>query len=289
MKENHYKIHYGSATRDTLARDLDCMDLARLKSDFTVIPVVGTGVRVLSRIEPGLFITGGSARSMALETISGVDEREIPSPTDVDWITFGNRRIYTGDTPITSERRKMPSIPEASGVLLEYFTGADFNVDALFAGRFHPNECPSLYLTEEAASAYQDRILDFTACYRGVRRDGCGKAVRIDNNKAALRAIMLEQRLGNFSFVSRIDHVLLKESLTRNWRNLLINGDVADYASRAEHDGYLDGFIQTLAELGFTIPSGQINMIKATGRPQMEEWVMAQRKKSGVQEQLSSL
>lgn len=242
--------------------------------NFYLTIVKGRDLQYLLQIQPGIFITGGTARAIALKESCKISEQQISPPTDVDWITLSDKKIYVKKSVMTDERRNIPANQNTPKLLKKYFDQTDFGVDALFVGRFNENDEPTIYMAPSAKEAYSKRTIDFTPNYVGLDKNVWGRVTNISNQKAALRALLFELRLGKHGFKNKIDSRLIKKALERDWDLLLRDYSVLDYVSRAKHDRNMFEYIELLREYGFTVPKNIIQYIESYSRSNIVEMII---------------
>lgn len=273
MSQKEYKFNLAC---NNINQPINGLEDIRVKIFKYFIPHIVTGgdLRYLSQIQPGIFITGGTARATALKEVCNVSEWEVIPPTDVDWITLSDRKIHVKKSILIDERKKIPVSQNTPKLLHDHFEQTDFGVDALFVGRFSENDEPTLYLSSSAEKAYNTKTIDFAPRYWGIDKNMWGYVTNISNRKVGLRSLLFEMRLGKHGFRSKINKELVRKALERDWGRLLNDYSILDYVSRAKHDGNMYEYIELLREYGFTVPKNIIQCIESYPRDKIVEMII---------------
>ena len=107
-----YKVQYSNQSKLGLDQGMKGLDLENVHIHFMAYSLTGKDLRFMSKIEPGIFITGGTARAMALKEICHIPETEITTSTDIDWLTLGNRHIYIRQQKLIDSQRTITFRPD---------------------------------------------------------------------------------------------------------------------------------------------------------------------------------
>jgi len=247
-----YKIYQKRSERKpNVEFDLSCFQRRPLSCELG---------RYIDRIQPGIFIVGGTARYVALNTICDIPEQELPKPLDIDLLTLARPRVYCEGSPDPfPERRIVTAGPNLDHNLQKYLSRQDFTLNQVLVGRTTKHEQPTLFLTDQALEDYHNKIFRFSDQFGGVERDSNGKITMIENACMTLRVILYSLVLSPFDFTDETPNDVIIMSLRRNWKTIINDGYLKEYVERSRCFSLQDQFIANLRSCGFTVPERLIS------------------------------